>query len=353
MTFELTENKQGTGGFYEVENIRPKGAPFNILKPKELRRRSVVLLDASSPVPNDRASEIFFAVWAMLHLPKEVEVVSEISISGTWGEFASIYKILFPVYPKRNWQNFYPLTDLSKTPYTFAPMGITYSREKIISSRRRKIITLWKKLAPLLRENALPGLNRNIDQTLTVTCLEDVPALKYKSISDFLVLFSEGQEIGKFPCPVCSAQKGKITYHSLRMSKKQLLYMTPPGHGSASECHLGKAFLKNCNLTSLPDLIQSTGFIPGGILGVNMSALANSNSLALVRDYSNPRGNMTALVKPWKYSLISTRNYIRNTDGKDLGWPELIKAVKSNPSPWVEALKTPIISTGKTLHINP
>ncbi len=335
MRIEIDEPRDGTHEeFLSCQIARVAADDQEFLKKSEVVRKHFRVLDASTPVPNCRAAEIFMAIW-MARWMCTAKLSTDITTSGTIHEYADQWGIEPPSEDQlRPWFEFY--TDPTPNPkgfpsfvrnprlQPFAPIALAPDASLIIL---RKRLTCFAEAADLLGvPDVMPRLSIvDFGNEANITFRELIRGVPF------------GKTVGRFPCPACSTDKP--TYHAIRRGSHDFV-VTRPGSMHLNECLKCKGVVawRRADLDiKLTELIQRTGFIVNGMAAfVAIDKTLSAEDGVIMRDYSNPRGITKFAHDLWGGRLrVSTRLTIRYENGNDVDWKAFREILQEDPAPFL------------------
>jgi hypothetical protein len=320
----ITQLKSETwGGFAEAGILYP-----HALEVFQQAQR-LWLLDGSSPVPNTRANELVMCIWGLLH--GKTEIVVDICYSGTITEYArplfgSQYTPNEEKYEE--WKNLFggaKRSVLSKDRMRdYAPLAILHEADQMAPLRLAAI----EKLSSLL----LPSHDLHIQKYLDMQVFQKVGTLSLRATN-----IGKDKVIGTFACPECSYQAKEPVYHALRGSDmERCFYISSATTTKIARCHSTQYLSEIISAdTTLAWLISKIGFKVYGKAAFRcITDFIHKNgtpTLLGIRDYSDPRGSITAVQEWYPDMFVTPRLYIRDKEGADLSAEECIQRLQACP----------------------
>lgn len=322
------------GGYDEVRTMGHQNTP--------MATQTVRVMDASTPVPNCRASELLVAAW--VHSQVTGEVKTYFSLSGAVGEYGPGWGIqgacpslLGPWY--EFWDGIPFVRKERLLPHT--PIGLAPGANEITQRRSARFREVNERLAQYLGR----GNTADVGVDELSVLLRGCPLAALRK------LVPHGKVIGRFPCPACSVSIA--SYHAVRWSESCGYQVTFISSSRPMNCRGSRIFSRRVNDgTDVGFLTQVIGFVMNGLAAYSaVDRLSHHESGMYVRDYSNPRGTLKVLRMLWGNRLrITTRITVKRQDGTDAGWDDLQRTLDYHGPRVGEALADiPAVSDGRTV----
>ncbi|WKZ26860.1 MAG: hypothetical protein QY311_01750 [Candidatus Paceibacterota bacterium] len=302
--------------------------------------------DASSPVPNCRATELLVAAWASLRLPGTV--VTDISTAGTVGEYGQEWGLDADCddFGSNLWKEFWgdvPFIGKERL-RPHVPIGLLPDAvDTIISTRLARFMEVRERLVEHIVPSGMPAGSLRVRD---LTC-----ALINITLGELREALPSRRAICRVPCPACSADT--VSYHSVRWDWQ---YVVTAVHSTRPMRCKGARILSACisDDTSVGLLMRKTGLVLNGLAAyAAIKKITSPDARVHVRDYSDSRGTLNSLTSLWRDRLsVSTRVTVVTPDKKDAGWDDLRRCLDAHASRVGKALSDiPFISDGRTITI--
>ncbi len=331
------------GGFAEASSFLGDSAPNSLGGLTGVAS----LGDASTQVPNLRAPEMFSALWAARKY-ESLQIETDIMVTGTVGQFSrfwgpwSVDEQLIEA-----WRNFYSPYGHRIKLLSLAPVSVLKFDRGTIADQR---FAALEKIARNL--DGVSGFDAN--QVLErIKIVEFLQAIERAGITLGQVAESvpSGKSIGTWTCPCCA------TRVALRLGESGYAVTESRGATLDKNC-LGILTVRSqvSDEMSLAKLIRGTGIELNFFASVCLLDIVESaSSTLMVRDYSNPRGNIAEAISRYGSRLcLTTRFYLVGPDGdSDLTFDQLYVLTKEQPSRFVHIMDNhPVVSEGGCLIVN-
>ena len=303
--------------------------------------------DASSQVPNLRASEIFCAFWAAFKYP-DAEVLTDIMVTGSVGQYSNYWGPWTPDDLRiREWLDFYSPHKRQLQLLSLAPISVIRFENGDIASQRHKAL---EKFAGIF--DGVSDFNAS-DMLSRIKVVESLKECEDSGVSVGQVAsrVPDGKAIGTWTCPCCTDRI------SLRHVEGKYTVTKSQGGPPSILCWGSQAVQSHVTDTmSLATLVRVTGIELNFFASVCLHDLFGTQLPTLmVRDYSNPRGNIAQALQLYGDRIrLTTRNYFVGPDGEaDMTFDELCMITKRDPARFVSYMNLyPVISNGGCLMVN-
>ncbi len=334
MAWSIMNPVEMTSTFETLAAIRK--TPTRQVLPENVR-----VFDASTPVPDCFAWAMIMAAWSS-HALANSAISTDIAMSGTAFEYAGEWELPMPTAENlQPWFEFYSNIGFIRADrlIPFAPFAlIPKAAETVVTERHVRVRTTQRLLG-------LP------EKSVSIVNFGPIADMTLGSVAKRIPF---GKTLGRFPCPGCSISAP--VYHAVRNTAGRFT-ITRPGSQTPTvslKCKGARAWAeKVTSETAIRDLIRSTGLVLNGMAAYAAihETIPEDHGL-LMRDYSNDRGVAEFGHKLWGDRLfVSTRLTVRNEDGQDLGWRELLSMLERNPAPFRQIIDQPLISDGRAIFV--
>jgi hypothetical protein len=298
--------------------------------------------DASSQVPNLRASELFSACWTAYKYPN-ARIVTDIMVTGSIGQFSSFWGPWVP--DKRSmdmWHEFYSPHKSPSRLVSLAPISNVKFENGAIASQRRKAL---EKFVGMLDGVSGFDSQKILERIFIVEFLSECDTSGI-TLGQITLNVPEGKSIGTWTCPCCNQR--------LSLRFKEGSYSVTESRGGPVSCWGSCAVSSQvCDSFRVADLVRCTGIELNFFASVCLHDMIGAkDSNILIRDYSNPRGSIAESLRLYGNRVrITTRNYLVGRDGDtDMSFDELCMVAERNPAKIIELMNLyPVISDGRQL----
>jgi hypothetical protein len=305
--------------------------------------REIWLADACTPIPNCRPAEIFLSVWSALEAPASTVIHTDVISAGVHlGSPSDAVPEMLAEWVEIFDQRLLRERTLEFAP--FAPSGLVVPNSEVRRHRLEKI----RNVAEILRPHIGDVGYERVRVSDGAFCFK-IPMNETQEI------LKDGASLGEFVCPGCSYQRKVAMVHALRYVSGELLVTDARSVGRV-KCPASRVLLRKLKEGSytVEELIRIIGLRPSGKLFYAVSRSNGTASRGLcMRDYSDPRGTVSAAVKLWYLSIwITTRLYIVDESGKDLQLDRFLEALYRNPEIFASVMRDySFLSTGKEISL--
>ncbi len=326
-----------SGGFLEGYAAYKQrwGIPVNSRPLPKFGR--LFMFDAGSPVANFHPQEAFVALVALAHTGKLVTVDTSIGCGGTYSDYGGFWGLT----PKPNpyWTKFYKGTGvMDRIAPQFAP--ISSGVYTAVAQRKRATIDMWLRLAPHLGAGQFLralGFSLNVFEK----------PFGHMKVSKLAGAVDDGGVILSFPCPLCSHQNGKTAYHAIRRQGKSIVVTKNDRSPSPSGCKGAFPWKDSWNDLTIWETAYLLGARLYGKATYCMSANQRVKPPMMIRDYSNPRGTVSASINNWSRNIwISPRVYVTKNGGGTI--EDFKRSIDAHPREWANLIqKFPLLGNGR------